>query len=139
MSPTLFQNFKNKIKQTTPGPGSQRCCAQISTRAFKRLQKHRWQEAAFPAIGGLVTGISALGYPEVLYQGFGNVNAILQSTGSDYAPWLLLQIVGVKILCTAICKGSGLTGGIYAPSIFIGESWGLFSAQGPFKIMFIAT
>ena len=94
---------------------------QISIRAFGKLQQHRWQEAAFPAIGGLVTGISALGYPEVLYQGFGNVNAILQSTGSDYAPFLLLQIVGVKIVCTAICKGSGLTGGIYAPSIFIGE------------------
>jgi hypothetical protein len=32
-----------------------------------------------PAVAGLLTGILALAYPEVLYQGFGNVNAILSA------------------------------------------------------------
>ncbi len=73
-----------------------------------------------PALGGLFTGIVALRYPEVLYQGFGNVNAILQNK-ANYAPWLLLQILGMKIICTSVCRGSGLVGGIYAPSIFMGE------------------
>lgn len=74
-----------------------------------------------PALGGMFTGLVAIRYPEVLYQGFGNVNAILQNK-ANYAPWLLLQILGFKIICTSVCRGSGLVGGIYAPSIFMGES-----------------
>ena len=87
-----------------------------------------------PALGGLFTGIVALRYPEVLYQGFGNVNAILQNK-ANYAPWLLLQILGMKIICTSVCRGSGLVGGIYAPSIFMGEllvrclTWSVGSAS----------
>ena len=53
-------------------------------------------------------------------QGFGNVNAILEASGADYAPGALLQIVAAKIVTTSICRGSGLVGGIYAPSIFMG-------------------
>lgn len=48
------------------------------------------------------------------------MNAILQARAADYAPVLLLQIVAAKIATTAVCRGSGLVGGIYAPSIFIG-------------------
>ena len=40
--------------------------------------------------------------------------------GRDFPPGLLLQILGMKIVTTAVCKGSGLVGGIYAPSIFMG-------------------
>jgi H+/Cl- antiporter ClcA len=50
----------------------------------------------------------------------GNVNAILDARPADYAPLLLLQIVAAKITTTAVCRGAGLVGGIYAPSIFIG-------------------
>lgn len=73
-----------------------------------------------PATAGLISGIVALWYPEVLYQGFGNVNAILQNR-DHFAPLLLFQILAVKILCTSVSKGSGLVGGAYAPSIFMGE------------------
>lgn len=76
-----------------------------------------------PAIGGLTTGVLALGYPEILYQGFDNVNSVLSSSG-EYAPGLLIQIVVVKIIATAISRGSGLQGGLYAPSIFIGAALG---------------
>lgn len=74
-----------------------------------------------PAVGGFITGLAALYYPEVLYQGFGNVNAILQNRG-HFPPLLLYQILAVKIVCTSVSKGSGLVGGAYAPSIFMGES-----------------
>ncbi len=40
-------------------------------------------------------------------QGFDNVNNILSSNGS-YAPGLLIQIVVMKVIATAICRGSGL-------------------------------
>ncbi|KAK9816460.1 hypothetical protein WJX72_000588 [[Myrmecia] bisecta] len=96
----------------------------VSNEAFKSLKTGALEEAALPALGGLITGVVALGYPEVLYQGFGNVNAILQSHGADYAPALLIQIVVLKIFTTAVCRGSGLVGGIYAPSIFMGATLG---------------
>jgi hypothetical protein len=41
---------------------------------------------------------------------------------------LLLQLVGVKLVATAVCRGSGLVGGIYAPSLFMGAALG--SAYG---------
>ena len=62
----------------------------------------------------------ALAFPEILYQGFGNVNALLELKSDVYAPLLLLQMLAAKVVVTAICRGSGLVGGIYAPSIFMG-------------------
>ena len=100
---------------------------QVSDRAFSRLQSaaagqlpQPAQNILWPTLGGLGTGLIALAYPEVLYQGFGNVNAILEARGSDYAPAVLLQIVAAKVVTTSICQRSGLVGGIYAPSIFMG-------------------
>jgi H+/Cl- antiporter ClcA len=85
--------------------------------------------ALLPALGGLTTGVLALGYPEILYQGFDNVSSVLSSNG-EYPPGLLVQIVVLKIIATTISRGSGLQGGIYAPSIFIGAALG--SAFGLF-------
>jgi H+/Cl- antiporter ClcA len=85
--------------------------------------------ALLPALGGLTTGVLALGYPEILYQGFDNVSSVLSSNG-EYPPGLLVQIVVLKIIATTISRGSGLQGGIYAPSIFIGAALG--SAFGTF-------
>ena len=48
------------------------------------------------------------------------MDAILEASGADYAPGVLLQIVGAKIATTAVCRSSGLVGGVYAPSIFMG-------------------
>lgn len=80
-----------------------------------------------PLVGGLTTGIIALWYPEILYQGFDNVNSVLRSSG-DYDASILMQIVVLKIIATSVCRGTGLKGGLYAPSIFIGASLG--SAYG---------
>jgi len=97
---------------------------QVSSKIFKRLNPEGpgnplvW--VIMPALGGLCTGTVALAFPEILYQGFGNVNALLEQTSADYAPLLLLQMLGAKVVVTAVCRGSGLVGGIYAPSIFMG-------------------
>jgi H+/Cl- antiporter ClcA len=83
-----------------------------------------------PALGGLLVGSIALKYPGVLYWGFENVDEILHSRTSPTAPGprLLLQLVFAKIIATSLCKGSGLVGGIYAPSLFLGAALG--SAYG---------
>lgn len=79
-----------------------------------------------PAIGGLLAGLIALRYPGVLYWGFTNVDEILKSGFTATAPGqgLLAQLTVAKIVATAICKGSGLVGGLYAPSLFIGSAGG---------------
>lgn len=59
--------------------------------------------------------------PSPLWQGFENVNIILQYDGNGiYQPWLLVQIIAAKVLATSICRSTGLVGGLYAPSIFMG-------------------
>lgn len=96
---------------------------QVTADLFQRIEQKGVPTPLMPAIGGLVTGLMALQYPEVLYQGFGNVNAILQNR-DHFAPLLLFQILAVKIFCTSVSKGSGLVGGAYAPSIFMGATLG---------------
>ncbi|KAH7674250.1 Chloride channel voltage gated protein [Dioscorea alata] len=79
-----------------------------------------------PALGGLGAGIIALRYPGILYWGFTNVDEILHTGKSASAPgiWLLTQLAGAKVVATALCKGSGLVGGLYAPSLMIGAAVG---------------
>ncbi|XP_050237813.1 chloride channel protein CLC-f [Mercurialis annua] len=79
-----------------------------------------------PALGGLGAGIIALRYPGILYWGFTNVEEILRTGKSASAPgiWLLAQLAVAKVVATALCKGSGLVGGLYAPSLMIGAAIG---------------
>ncbi|KAM7252427.1 hypothetical protein ACFE04_024310 [Oxalis oulophora] len=79
-----------------------------------------------PALGGLGAGIIALRYPGILYWGFTNVEEILHTGKSAAAPgmWLLTQLAAAKVVATALCKGSGLVGGLYAPSLMIGAAVG---------------
>ncbi|KAL2483794.1 Chloride channel protein CLC-f [Forsythia ovata] len=79
-----------------------------------------------PALGGLGAGLIALKYPGILYWGFTNVNEILHTGKTASAPgiWLLAQLSSAKVVATALCKGSGLVGGLYAPSLMIGAAVG---------------
>ncbi|KAJ7001949.1 chloride channel protein CLC-e isoform X1 [Populus alba x Populus x berolinensis] len=88
--------------------------------------------AAFPVLGSLATGTIALAYPEILYWGFENVDILLESRPfvQGLSADLLLQLVGVKIVATSLCRASGLVGGYYAPSLFIGAATGM--AYGKF-------
>ncbi|CAI9776345.1 unnamed protein product [Fraxinus pennsylvanica] len=84
-------------------------------------------KAALPVLGGLAVGLIALAYPEILYWGFQNVDVLLESRPSMkvLSADLLLQLVAVKILATSLCRASGLVGGYYAPSLFIGAATGM--------------
>ncbi|KAL8509732.1 hypothetical protein ACS0TY_016805 [Phlomoides rotata] len=79
-----------------------------------------------PALGGLGAGLIALRYPGILYWGFTNVDEILHTGKTASAPgiWLLAQLCAAKVVATTLCKGSGLVGGLYAPSLMIGASVG---------------
>ena len=83
-------------------------------------------------LGGAAFGVVASLFPEVTYQGFDNVNSMLGAEGSPfrtpYSPSLLTALVLVKLAATALCRQSGLVGGVYAPSLFMGAALG--SAYG---------
>ncbi|KAM1458129.1 hypothetical protein ACFX13_036084 [Malus domestica] len=69
----------------------------------------------------------ALAYPEILYRGFESVDILLESRPLEkgLSADLLLQLVVVKIGATSLCRASGLVGGYYAPSLFIGAATGM--------------
>jgi len=97
----------------------------LSVAGFDIVRAAGVPRAVLPILGGTLTGCCAVAYPEVLYQGFNNVNAILKG-GHMYEASLLLQILATKVVVTSVCRGSGLVGGIYAPSIFQGAALGSF-------------
>jgi CIC family chloride channel protein len=76
-----------------------------------------------PALGGLFVGLIALFFPE-LY-GFDDQaihNALLERT----AIGTLLLLTILKILATSFSLGSGGSGGLFIPSLFIGATFGAF-------------
>jgi len=76
-----------------------------------------------PMVGGLGLGIIALLFPGIMGVGYDGINAALHS---DMLWYMALILVVVKILATSITLGSGGSGGIFAPSLFMGAMLGYF-------------
>lgn len=74
-----------------------------------------------PAIGGI--GLGVLGYflPRVFGTGFDTIGSVL--TG-DLGIALLLVLIFGKILATTLTLGSGASGGVFAPALFVGAVLG---------------
>ncbi len=90
-----------------------------TTHLFGLLKAPEWIK---PGLGGLLLGILALQYPHVLGVGYETVNeALTNSLGLKLA----LMLLAAKMLATALCIGSGMSGGIFAPSLFWGAALGL--------------
>ncbi len=75
-----------------------------------------------PVIGGAVVGIVALKFPQVTGIGYETIEAMLQDV--QFSVFLLVSILVVKMLMTAVSLGSGLVGGLFAPSMFLGATVG---------------
>jgi CIC family chloride channel protein len=74
-----------------------------------------------PAIGGLLVGLIALHWPQVLGGGYGWMQmAILGKLSLGLLGALLMW----KIVALAFTVGSGGSGGVFAPSLFIGAMLG---------------
>ena len=72
-------------------------------------------------VGGMILGTAGLVFPHLLGVGYG---AIDLSLVQELAWWMLLLLVFLKILATSITIGSGGSGGIFAPSLFLGAMTG---------------
>jgi CIC family chloride channel protein len=83
-----------------------------------------------PAVGGIVAGISGLyffdyGIMGVGYDGVNRVFEMASSGTADNLLILLLTLGTLKILATSFTVGSGGSGGIFAPSLYIGSMFGV--------------
>lgn len=76
-----------------------------------------------PAIGGIVIGVIALKFPEIMGVGYDSINNALYGNTIWH---LALVLIFIKIFATSFTLGSGGSGGIFAPSLFIGAMLGCF-------------
>jgi CIC family chloride channel protein len=79
-----------------------------------------------PAIGGLLVGMLAFYLPE-LY-GFDD-SATYTALLGRHELWILAIMILAKILATSFTLGSGATGGLFTPSLFIGAMVGAFMGK----------
>ncbi|MEH1850851.1 MAG: chloride channel protein [Nostoc sp.] len=82
----------------------------------------RIPEPIHPIIGGVIIGAVALKFPQILGVGYETVEAMLQDV--EFPLYLLVVLLVVKLLITAISTGSGFVGGLFAPAMFLGASFG---------------
>ncbi|MAE95967.1 MAG: chloride channel protein [Deltaproteobacteria bacterium] len=92
----------------------------FSDDVFARVPLPEWAKAS---VGGLCIGALALMFPHVLGVGYSTIGDAL---AGNLPIALLGVLLGVKILATSITIGSGGSGGIFAPSLFLGAMTGGF-------------
>jgi CIC family chloride channel protein len=76
-----------------------------------------------PVMGGFLVGIIALLFPEIMGVGYDSINQALHGNVIWY---FALILVFTKIIATSLTLGSGGSGGIFAPSLFMGAMSGAF-------------
>jgi CIC family chloride channel protein len=85
----------------------------------------RWKnrpEWARPAVGGVVLGLLLLALPQMYGVGYPVMDKAIRG---DYVLWFLLLLTAGKILATSLTLGIGGSGGVFAPSLFLGVTSGM--------------
>jgi CIC family chloride channel protein len=76
-----------------------------------------------PAIGGLAVGLLALKFPQVLGGGYGWIQ---EAIDGRLVVKLLIALLFLKIVAFAFTVSSGGSGGVFAPTLFVGAMLGGF-------------
>jgi CIC family chloride channel protein len=85
-----------------------------------------------PAVGGLLVGFLGIWLPQIMGVGYGSINDIMDKA----LPWLLvLALLFGKILASSLTLGSGGSGGIFAPSLFMGAALGGAFGMGLHEVL----
>ncbi len=86
--------------------------------AFERLRMPEYLKAA---VGGAMVGIIGLQLPQVFGVGYTTISLALAGSLSAIT---MAALVATKIVATSITIGSGGSGGVFAPSLFLGAMSG---------------
>jgi CIC family chloride channel protein len=82
---------------------------------FERVKLPEW---AKPCLGGLLVGLMALELtPRLLGNGYETVDALMRNQPLEV---LLVALFGVKLVATCVTLGSGGSGGVFGPTLFLG-------------------
>ncbi len=89
-----------------------------------------------PAVGGLLIGLIGFFFPQIFGTGLQTIEAALHG---NLALNVLFLLIFLKIFATSISLGSGSSGGVFAPALFIGAVLGdtvgnLFYQRFPFPV-----
>ncbi len=95
-----------------------------------------------PALGGIIIGIFAIGFPEILGTGYGWLQVAMIGNNQIFPLWILFPVILMKVFATSISNASRNSTGLLGPSLVIGGLIGsalitLFHSFGIF--MFIDT
>lgn len=93
--------------------------------AWSRLPRWTW-----PGVAGVILGLVANWYPQVLGVGY---EATSDTLAGVYPLEMIVQILLVKLAMTALCIGAGFVGGVFSPAVvlgaMLGAAFGLASSE----------
>lgn len=95
-----------------------------------------------PALGGIIIGIFAIGFPEILGTGYGWLQLATVGNHQIFPLWIMFPVIVMKIFATSVSNASRNSTGLLGPTLVIGGLIGsalitLFHSYGIF--MFIDT
>ena len=79
-------------------------------------------EWARPGVGGIALGLLLLALPQMYGVGY---PVMYKAVAGDYVLWFLLVLAVGKIIACSLTLGIGGSGGVFAPSLFIGATSGM--------------
>ncbi|HUB42881.1 MAG TPA: chloride channel protein [Streptosporangiaceae bacterium] len=79
-------------------------------------------EWARPAVGGVALGLLLLALPQMYGVGY---PVMYKAVAGNYVLWFLLVLAAGKIVACSMTLGIGGSGGVFAPSLFIGATSGM--------------
>lgn len=84
-------------------------------------------EWARPIAGGLVVGLVLLAVPQLFGVGY---PVMFTALDGGYAAWFLLVLLLGKVVAASLTLGFGGSGGVFAPSLFVGLMTGMLYGVG---------
>ena len=87
-------------------------------------------------VAGLLVGLIGLAVPQTLETGYGWVQQVIDGNFTEISLAVLLLLPLLKIITTSLTVGSGTSGGVFGPGVFIGAMlgatyWRLFEERLP--------
>jgi CIC family chloride channel protein len=70
-----------------------------------------------PILGAFIIGITAIFFPQIMGDGYEYIEEVLSG---HTVLWSMFVLIFLKIIATSITLGSGGSGGVFAPALFIG-------------------